>query len=218
MVRTAAHRLAIPTRTHTLMRMFAPCRGLIGLLLLTACSTIDKRVDPDSPDEVGGAALQSQDIRTMALKMADDLRASGILTSTAAGQTVTFHITDLKNESSDTINKTIILTKLRTEPMKALHGRLAVPHSSAEGLEAVKPEREDKRAGAVTANEGMRGNVLGSDYVLKGVIQDRVQQSGHAKSAYYLVTFELTDLETTRLVWTNDYEAKFLSEKSVITR
>jgi hypothetical protein len=200
------------------MRMFAPCCGLFGLLLLTACSTIDKRVDPDAPDEVGGAALQSQDIRTMALKMADDLRASGILTSQAAGQTVTFHITELKNESSDTINRTIVLTKLRTELMKALPGRLTVLDRSAEGLEAVKHEREAKRAGAVTANEGMKGNVLGSDYVLKGVIQDRVQQSGHAKSAYYLVTFELTDLETSRLVWTNDYEAKFLTEKSVITR
>src|SRR5262245_21648725 len=52
MVRTAAHRLAIPTRTHTLMRMFAPCRGLFGLLLLTGCSTIDQRVDPDAPDQV----------------------------------------------------------------------------------------------------------------------------------------------------------------------
>jgi len=201
------------------MRMFAPCRGLLGLLLLTACSsTVDKRVDPDAPDEVGGAALQSQDIRTMAHKMADDLRASGILTSVAAGQTVTFHITELKNESSDTINRTIVLTKLRTELMKALGGRITVLDRSAEGLDAVKHEREAKRAGAVTANEGMKGNVLGSDYVLKGLIQDRVQQSGHAKSAYYLVTFELTDLETTRLVWTNDYEAKFLTEKSVITR
>jgi PBP1b-binding outer membrane lipoprotein LpoB len=45
-----------------------------------------------------------------------------------------------------------------------------------------------------------------------------VKQSGKLKSAYYLVTFELTDLETGRLVWTGDYEAKFESEKSVISR
>jgi len=141
-----------------------------------------------------------------------------VLTSQADDQTVTFHITELKNESSDVINRTIILNKLRTELFKALGNKIVVLDRSAEGLEAVRREREAKRAGAVTQNEGMKGGVLGSDYVLKGVIQDRVQQSGKLKSAYYLVTFELTDLETSRLMWTNDYETKFESEKSVITR
>jgi len=101
---------------------------------------------------------------------------------------------------------------------KALGSKIVILDRSADGLEAVRKEREAKRAGAVTQNEGMKGGVLGSDYVLKGVIQDRVQQSGKLKSAYYLVTFELTDLETSRLMWTNDYETKFESEKSVITR
>lgn len=193
--------------------------GLLGLLLTTACSgTIDRRVDPDSPDAVGGAVLQSQDIRTMADRMARDLASTGILTSQVNNQTVTFHITELKNESSDVINKKLILTKLRTELFRSLGGRIAVNDRSAEGIEAVRAEREAKRSGAVAGNEGMRGAVSGSDYVLKGVIQDRVQQSGKLKSAYYVVTFELTDLETGRLVWTNDYETKFESEKSVITR
>lgn len=201
------------------MRTSALCCGLLGLFLLNACSsTIDRRVDPDAPDAVGGAVLQSQDIRTMAKKMADDIRASGILTSKADGQTVTFHITELRNESSDVINRTIVLNKLRTELFKSLGGQIVVLDRSADGLAAVQKERDAKRSGAVSQNEGMKGNVLGSDYVLKGVIQDRVQQSGKLKSAYYLVTFELTDLETSRLMWTNDYETKFESEKSVITR
>jgi PBP1b-binding outer membrane lipoprotein LpoB len=201
------------------MRTLLSTCGLLAVLLSTGCGTPeDRRVDPDSPDEVGGAALQSQDIRTIADRMARDLGSTGILTSTAAGQTVTFHITEMKNESSDVINKSIILTKLRTDLFKELGGRVVVLDRSAEGLEAVMREREAKRSGAVAGNEGKRAAVLGSDYVLKGVIQDRVQQAGDAKSAYYLVTMELTDLETGRLVWTNDYEAKFLSEKSVITR
>jgi hypothetical protein len=132
----------------------------------------------------------------MAKRMADDLRASGILTSTTNGQNVTFHITEMRNESSDVINRTIILNKLRTDLFRSLGGQVTVLDRSAEGLEAVRREREAKRAGAVSSNEGRRGDVLGSDYVLKGIIQDRVQQSGRMKSAYYLVTFELTDLET----------------------
>jgi PBP1b-binding outer membrane lipoprotein LpoB len=194
---------------------------LSALLLpfLAACSsTIDRRVDPDNPDTVGGAVLESQDIRTMADKMARDIIQTGVLASAPAGTRTTFHITEMRNESSDTLNRTMILMKLRTELFRGLGNRVDILDRSAEGLEAVRKEREAKRAGAVTANAGRTGDVLGSDYVLKGVIQDRVKQAGKLKSAYYLVTFELTDLETGRLVWTGDYEAKFESEKSVISR
>lgn len=201
------------------MRTLASTCGLLGLLLFGACGTpVDRRVDPDSPDAAGGAVLQSQDIRTMAKQMADSIRESGILTSTVDGQKVTFHITEMKNESSDVINRSIMLTKLQSELFEALGGRIRILDRSAEGLEAVRAEREAKRAGAVTSTEGRRGDVLGSDYVLAGVIQDRVQQAGRMKSAYYLVTFRLTDLETSEMVWVKSYETKFESEKSVITR
>lgn len=195
--------------------------SLLALLFLLAAScrgTIDRRVDPDAPDVVGGTSLQSQDIRTMADSMARDIKASGVLTSAPEGQRISFHILGMQNESSDPINSMLITTKLRTELFRALGGRVQVLDRSAEGLEAVRREREAKRAGAVTSKPGQVGEVAGSDYVLKGRIQDRVLQSGKLKSAYYLVTFELTNLETTELAWTNDYETKFESEKSVIAR
>lgn len=191
---------------------------LFFLFALPCCGTIDQRIDPDAPDPVGGANLRSQDIRTMADRMARDIKASGVLVSAPNNQPISFYITSLVNESSDPINSSLIVTKLRTELFRSLGGRVQVLDRSAESLEAVRREREAKRSGAVTANSERRGEVLGSDYVLKGRIQDRVLQSGKLKSAYYVVTFELTDLETTRLVWTNDYEAKFASEKSVISR
>lgn len=194
---------------------------LLGLccLFATACKgTIDRRTDPDAPDAVGGAVLQSQDIRTMADMMARDLKAYGILTSAPAGERIAFHITEMVNESADPINKSLILTKLRTELFRSFGGRVQVIDRSADGLDAVRREREAKRAGAVTGKESQKGDVLGSDYVLKGRIQDRVVQSGSLKSAYYLVTFELTNLETSELAWTNSYETKFESEKSVISR
>jgi len=89
---------------------------------------------------------------------------------------------------------------------------------SKEGLEEIRAERAAKRAEAVSSNPNMKGALAGSDYVLKGTIKDRVVQSRDIKSAYYLVTFELTDLETGELAWTGQYEAKFGTEKSVISR
>jgi hypothetical protein len=202
---------------HDMRFQSIPC-GLLGLLLASCGSTIDRRVDPDQPDAVGGAVLQSQDIRTMADQMSRDIVAKGVLAAAPPGERISFHITELRNESSDPINRTMILTKLRTDLFQAMGGRVQILDRSAEGLEAVRREREAKRSGAVAGKDSMRGAVAGSDYVLKGVIQDRVQQSGRLKSAYYLVTFELTNLETSELVWTNDYETKFESEKSVISR
>lgn len=191
---------------------------LTCLFLLAACGTVDRRIDPDAPDPVGGAVLQSQDIRTMADQMARDIMSYGVLQSADPNAPITFHITELRNDSSDVIDKEIVLTKLRTELFRGLGGRVAILDRSKEGLEAVRAERAAKRAGAVSANPDLQGNLLGSDYVLKGTIKERVQQSRDLKSVYYLVTFELTDLETSRLVWTNDYETKFESEKSVISR
>ena len=60
--------------------------------------------------------------------------------------------------------------------------------------------------------------VAGSDFVLKGTIKSRDRQAGKLKSSYVLVTFELTDLVTSELVWTGDYDMKTESEKSVINR
>ena len=191
----------------------------LGLLLLGACaSTIDRRVDADSPDEVGGAVLQSQDIRTMAQQMSRDIGSTGILTSTANNETVRFHIMRMENQSSDVINNEIIVSSIETELIKAYGARIVVLDRSSVGLDAVKREREAKRSGAVAGNEGKRSDVLGSDYVLYGVIRDRQQQSGKLRSAYYAITFTLTDLESDRKVWQNAYETKFLSEKSVISR
>lgn len=192
--------------------------GLLGLFSAACHSTIDRRIDPDAADPVGGAVLQSQDIKTMADRMARDIVASGALASANPNAPITFHITSLRNDTSDVIDREIVLTKLRTELFKAMSPRVRILDRSAEGLEAVKAERAAKRAAAVSANPNMKGDVLGSDYVLKGTIKSRVQQSGRDRSVYYLVTFELTDLETSELRWTGDYDTKFESEKSVITR
>src|ERR1041384_2878886 len=166
------------------------CCGLLALLAACA-STIDQREDPDAKDQVGGTGLQSQDIRTMADRMARDLTASSVLTAAQPGERISFYVIDMENQSSDVINKGIIVNKIETELYNALKGRVQILDRSAVGLDAVRREREAKRSGAVAGKVSMKESVAGADYALTGVIQDRVQQSGHLKSAYYLVTFRL---------------------------
>ena len=192
--------------------------GLRGLSL-AACSTVDRRIDPDSPDAVGGAALDSQDIRAMADIMARDIVEKGVLRSDDPNQPVSFYILGMQNHSSDPIDKEIILDPIRTQLFRALprDAVLVIDRSSAT-LEEIKAEREAKRNNAVTANPNLTGGLAGADYVLTGTIRDRVKQGEDIKSVYYQVTFRITDLETSVIVWLNDYEVKFESERSVISR
>ncbi len=190
--------------------------ALCGLLL--SCGTIDRRVDPDAPDEVGGPNLRSQDIRAMADRMAREIRESGVLRSSDPAHRVSFHISSLRNDSSDPIDRELILLGIRTRLQQKLGRQVRVLDRSTEAVEEIREEKAAKRAAAVTANPNLAGALAGSDYVLKGTIKDRTLQSDELRSVYYVVTFELTDLETSELVWSGVYEAKFLSEKSVISR
>src|SRR5262245_57071356 len=125
--------------------------SLLLLLAFAACGTVDRRVDPDAPDAVGGAVLGSEDIRTMADNMARDILQAGILRSTDPAQRVTFYITQMRNDSSDVIDKEIVLTKIRTELHRAMGRQVQILDRSKEGLEEIKRERAAKRSGAVTS-------------------------------------------------------------------
>ena len=186
---------------------------LLGLL---ACGTTDRRIDPDQPDEVGGAVLDSQDIRAMASKMSRDLVADGVLRPDTQGRRTSFYVTRLRNDSSEPIDTEMILTMIRTEIFAAMGRQVQILDRSKESAEEVLNERAAKRSGAVTKKD--EKGLAGADYVLKGTIKERLKQSDKLRSVYYLVTFDLVDLESQELSWTKNYEVKFESEKSVITR
>ena len=190
--------------------------GLLGLLLTACGSTRDTRVDPDAADSVTGTGLQSMDIRTMATKMAADIKELGVLAPSRDGVRASFYIYEIVNDSSDTIDKTLILTKLRTDLFQAFRSQVKILDRSPSANDLTDAERRMKDRGEVSGENNRK--VAGSDFVLKGTMKSRDRQAGKLKSSYILVTFELTDLVTQELVWTNDYEMKTESEKSVINR
>ncbi len=186
-------------------------------LLLTACEgTRDTRVDPDAPDTVTGTGLQSQDVRTMVNDMAARLKADGILAPGRDGERVSFFITELRNDSSDVIDKKLILLNLRTELFNVFGRQIRILDRSPEATDLAEAEGRMKERGEVSGTNDRK--VAGSDFVLKGVISSRDRQSGRLRSSYEVVTFELTDLVTQELVWTGNYEMKTESEKAVINR
>ncbi len=190
--------------------------GLFGLFLAACGGTRDTRVNADAPDTVTGTGLQSQDIRTMAMDMAAKIKASGVLAPGKEGERASFFIYELKNDSSDTIDREIILTKLRTNLFEAFGRQVKILDRSPSAGDLADAERRMKERGQVSGTVDRK--IAGSDFVLKGTMKSRDRQAGKLKSSYILVTFELTDLMTQELAWTGDYEMKTESEKSVINR
>lgn len=188
--------------------------GLFVFFAAACAGTRDTRVDPDAPDTVTGTGLQSQDIDTIAARMASDIKATGVLAPARDGTRASFYIAPLVNESSDTINASLIPTRIRTEVFKAFGGQVRIIDRAPEANDRVDAERALKAAGQVSGTNDRKRS--GSDFVLKGRMQSRDRQSGKLRSSFIVVTLELTDLVSGDLVWTNDYQMKTESEKSVI--
>ncbi len=72
-------------------------------------------------------------------------------------------------------------------------------------------------SGYVDPNQAItHGKQMGAKFLLGGVITSTIQQVGPNKVAYYKTTFELTNIETTEIVWTDEKEiAKHFKKKSV---
>ncbi|HEX5053468.1 MAG TPA: hypothetical protein VFZ65_16945 [Planctomycetota bacterium] len=214
-IRQTRHAAAF-SKPNNMLNRLAIC-GLLGLVF-SACAAggRDTRVDPNAPDTITGTGLQSQDIKTMVSQMASRLKADGILAPGRDGERASFFITELRNDSSDTIDKKIILLELRGELFNAFGRQIKILDRSPEATDITDAERRMKERGQVSGVNDRK--VAGSDFVLKGVISSRDRQADALKSSYILVTFELTDLVSQELVWTGSYSMKTESEKSVINR
>jgi len=68
--------------------------------------------------------------------------------------------------------------------------------------------REDEAVGT--------GTQRGARYMMGGIITSTIQQVGNNKVVYYKATFELTDIATTEIVWTDQKEiTKHFKKKSI---
>jgi uncharacterized protein (TIGR02722 family) len=83
--------------------------------------------------------------------------------------------------------------------------------------EEIAKEYEYQASGYVDPNEATGpGKQRGARYLLGSVITANIQQVGNDKLVYYKTTFELTDIETTEILWTDHKEiAKAFKKKSI---
>lgn len=207
--------------------------GIIGCSLvcmyLSGCTTHTTRVnnsparpttyaDIQTPSNVQGIGVESQDIVAMTDKMVRDMLSNRLI---AGRPTAPYVIIDDKyfiNESSSVINKRLITERLMINLNRAAQGRMLFVERAASDM--VEHERKLKRTGVTTDGTlGRTAATAGADFRLAGKIisQDGIAQSG-MKSRYHMITFKMVDLETSIVAWSGMYEFKKESAEDVIYR
>jgi PBP1b-binding outer membrane lipoprotein LpoB len=199
---------------------------MVSVLGLSACQAVDNAAgrptvyqDVGSPGMVSGVGIESQDIVATTDKMMRDMLANPMLAGATTPPRVILDAAYVNNESSQRINKNLIVDRLRIELQRAAAGRMTFV--SRENADMVAKERELKRAGYVdTATTGLTRAQAGADYRLAGRIgslhaHDR--SSGTAQR-YNQITFEMIDLELGTIVWSGIYEFAKAAQDDVVYR
>ena len=118
-----------------------------------------------------------------------------------------------KNRTSEHIDMQSLYDHVKTALIKSN----LVTFLDKSARQEIAEEYEYQGSGYVDADEAQGpGAQRGAQFLLGGVITSNVQQVGSNKAVYYKATFELTDIRTTVIVWTDQKEiVKKFKKKSI---
>lgn len=202
--------------------------GLVvtGAFLSTGCERIDNRpagdptvVDPAS-QPLPGCGIDSKEMRAAADRMARSIMSTPDVVRTTGVPRIVLDERYFRNESTQIIDKALFTDYLRVDLQRAANGRFVVLGRNYDDM--VEAERKSETAGEVTTGAVAKtsGKRLGWDYRLGGAIRSitKVVPGSAARSSYFLITFELVERGSGRIVWSDRYEFKKIAITPVIYR
>ena len=182
--------------------------------------------DVNTPGQVAGIGLESQDLASMTDAMIGDMLATPVLASRKTSPRIIIDSEYFRNESSTRINKNIITDRLRVNLNRASQGRMIFVGRHYSDM--VEKERELKRV-----NEGQQSapvvdagtirrtqSTLGGDFRLGGRITtlDAVNTVSGMASRTHQIIYEMVDLESGQIVWSGIYDFKKTARDDIIYR
>lgn len=204
-------------KTSTALACLALCSGLCAQTPDNGAA--GRYEDPASPGQVRGVGLESQDIVAVSDEMVRDILADPEIVRREKAPRIIMDAEYFKNESTQRINKNLIVDRLRVALQRASRGRLVFV--SRESAAMVAAERDLKRDGITdTGTTGLTRAQAGGDYRLIGRISSLDSRSASTGTVerYTQLSFELIDLETGVSQWANQYELKKSGRDDAIYR
>lgn len=169
---------------------------------------------------VAGVGVEGRDIVSMSDQMARDILASkSVLGANGNPPRVIIDGEYFRIEGSQPINKGLISQRLLVQLNRAAQGQLRFVGRRHAGM--VAEERNLKRDGQTdVGTRGLTKAQLGADFRLAGTfmtLDSRSNRTGMIQR-YTQITFELVDLESGEVVWTNQYEIERAAADDIIYR
>ena len=179
-----------------------------------------QELDPSQRGPVSGVGIESQDIIGMTDRMVRDMLSNPQLAGRATPPRVIVDDQYFTNESSQRLNKRIITDRLRVNLNRASNGRMMFV--GREFAAMIAQERELKREGVTdVGTTGLTKAQAGVDFRLTGRItsEDSAAQDGTGRiQRFNQITFEMVDLESGVIVWSNLYDFARVAADSVVYR
>jgi len=179
-----------------------------------------QELDPASRGPVSGVGIESRDIIGMTDRMVRDMLSNPQLAARQVAPRVIIDDQYFTNESSQRLNKRIITDRLRVNLNRASNGRMVFV--GREYAAMVAQERDLKREGVTdVGTTGLTRAQAGGDFRLTGRItsEDSAAQDGSGRvQRFNQITFEMIDLETGVIVWSNLYDFARVAADSVMYR
>lgn len=156
---------------------------------------------------VAGTGIESQDIVTVAEKMARAIVGVPEIANSAAMPRVV--LLPVKNETRFPINKEIFLQEIMSLLNERASGK--VRFLARDRMADLERERELKQTGQVTTTAGTdlsRSQFKGADFMLTGKLMSQTTKTSAGTSDYVLYTFELIDPNTSEIIWQGRHNIK----------
>lgn len=184
-------------------------------LLLTGCGSqqfTQGEYDDLAEDRMLDDKFNEGDMRRIADTMVQSLTNSAVIASAKKRPVVL--VTLVKNRSEEHIDMKSMTDKIRVALIKSGKFQFTEKETRADLAEEMQYQSHSGYVDQSTARK--TGKQVGADYFLTGEISDRVQEVGRKKYVYYKATFNLVNIQTGILDWTDEKEIrKYYQKRSV---
>lgn len=159
----------------------------------------------DEQGFVAGTGIESQDLVTVADKMARDLLSLPQIANASGAPRIV--LLPVKNETRFAINKEIFLREIRATLNEKAAGKMVF--LARDRMAELERERALKQSGQVMSSTDPNVNQFkGADYMLTGELTGLTTRMSAGTSDYILYSFQLLDPNTSDILWEGSHRIK----------
>ncbi|MCE2439709.1 MAG: penicillin-binding protein activator LpoB [Candidatus Latescibacteria bacterium] len=146
--------------------------------------------------------FSENDMQLIAKKMIQSMAVSNIVGNNGSPVVM---IGKMRNRTAEHIDMTMLSNKVRTQLIQSGRFRFA----DVKNRRDIAEEYEYQQSGYVDPEQARGpGSQTGAEYLLTGTLTANVQEVGKNKLIYYKATFQLTNLLTSEIAWTDEKEIR----------